>query len=465
MLVILVACGGLTLAILPALITSSTYSPDRMFKNIQVVTQTVHFWCTVSLCTVSLWFIWKRQQWKNSGTIVFLAQDELSICNNHQNSYSNESTFENNVTVSAANMVNGQQIYSMYHTVPYFQIVIFGIGCGLWLLCKVVHILFFDLDEEMSFGYREVMDVTDNSIYLVLILIQIIFFTKFDNVVFPNKRLFHYSFAMMIADKMWVWLLVTLRHYVKLSSGGENCTHEENHQNNTGNSTILSPFHTAINMSLLFLEPFFLEFLNLSVCVLFHLWNLSGTNVTRQNVGSGRDAMSGAGTYPQERRLRCIRRIRPISDNLSEIDPQRETLLSRSENKGHNHDNRRKNVLDLFLVGVSIIFFLFVGAGILVTNLLLTLNEFNDFVKPLKGNQNYLYRGIQIVGFLPAVIICPIVSYKLNKNTRHSSSSNTNYLLLFTASSSFIWFILRFTATADIIFSNKETISQLFLQT
>ena len=164
---------------------------------------------------------------------------------------------------------------------PILQTVIFGIGAGLWLLCHMLEgIISFCSSTDISYG--EMISKVDVTLYLLSIAIQVVFLVQYDGAILPNIPLFHYSIALMVADKVWVWLTVTLGNIGDILSQHEVDQLPMNKISNfSGNISVLynssePAFYTAFEIASTFLEPFFIEFLTISMGVLLHLWNVIG---------------------------------------------------------------------------------------------------------------------------------------------------------------------------------------------
>ncbi|XP_072051554.1 uncharacterized protein [Amphiura filiformis] len=429
MLVLLISSTGMALAMLPALVSSSKYNPEQISKNIQSVTQPMHALISILMCIICLVFIIRKKVWTLSEKVVFLKDHQLESSDNINNDMNQQHTGNSEVAS---------------HRVPHLQIVVFGIGCGLWLLLNIMYI---GTHEPGHYSYVSIIRILDSGVYLILVLVQIVFFLWYDGAIFPNHRVFHYIFALMIADKIWVWLLVTLRHYVKLSAATPNSTHSHDSH---GNKTDI--YQVTVHISMLFLEPIFLEYLNMSVCVLFNLWTLIGHSYCRRQRIFGRHSNNLEDDYRDEDRCefdqRDTRRHQTTDDSSDAESEQARLLTVRVRAQGVSKNQKLYVVIYMFILIVA-------GVGFLFTNLLLTLEQFEYLKLFGDGSEipNVIYRAIQAAIFLPFMILCKLAIHQLNKRTQVSAVVKTDALLLFTSATNYIWFILRFIATTSIIFS------------
>ncbi len=150
-----------------------------------------------------------------------------------------------------------------------FQIAFFGCGAIIFLA--------FILTSKMSslhmVFYTDWVSVLDTLTYLSSVAIQIVFLIKYDSAILPNHWFFHYSIALMVTDKVWLWLTVTMDRLDEVVARNANGSFELRILHT--NSSVNPSFQTAIYTCLVFLEPFFVEFLTIAMGVLIHLWNFT----------------------------------------------------------------------------------------------------------------------------------------------------------------------------------------------
>ena len=247
MLVFLLGSAAVALAFVPVLISSSK-NPSRIATNARNITQPVHVVCSISMSALCVYFVIKKNAWKSRGRVQFVERKPQRINSSRRCSY-------NSADLQISNSMSIQ-----HQTIPFAQMIVFGVGACLWLTFSI-------LSDINTFGksYEHVISNSDEFIYLISIVIQMAFLAKYAGAILPNSSLFHYSIALMIADKVWVWLTVTLGDLVHVShqrAGNISIYPIYSNFSNftTVNTSSETTFHKVVDACMIFLEPFSLSF-------------------------------------------------------------------------------------------------------------------------------------------------------------------------------------------------------------
>ena len=452
MLVFLLGSAAVALAFVPVLI-SSPNKPTQISKKARNVTQPVHAICSVLTSGLCFYFVMKKKSWKRTGRVIFIDRTDRQTEASRRYSYN---------SLDNPNL-KPRSIRDTQLEVPMLDMIVFGIGACLWLMCAITSNICFN--DHFAENYANLVSSVDICIYFFSIIIQMIFLAGYAGAILPNDSLFHYSIALMVADKIWVWLTVTLGDLVEVSSEHHNkipsypIHHMGNINNNftSLNKSSETTLYKVLEVSIIFLEPFFIEFLTISIGVLFHLWHLIG-NVQKHNRRLGLAGNETTETDPNER-LQDYSFL--INENLNRnrrIFGCGGSDLAESEGnsllKENQHDIRIRSMKETFFLGIFITFILLIAVGSFIAELFWNNGPFHKLEHHLSNEtQYYLFRGIQIVSFFPMTLMAVVSIYKTYKKNACWSSSFTSsdYLLFFTAAANFIWNILRLIAAATVL--------------
>ena len=337
--------------------------------------------------------------------------------------------------------------------IPILQTVTFGIGAGLWLVCHMINGIVSFCSTDIS--YADMIAEIDVTLYLLSIAIQVVFLVHYDGAILPNTSLFHYSIALMIADKVWVWLTVTLGNIGNISIHlKENRLPIYPVSNFSGNISVLHnssaiASYTVFDITSTFLQPFFIEFLTISIGVLAHLWNLIGKKHDIRNL---QDSHENADNWSQNEGNK---------DDVCVINSERERLLARNEaggespNMEENHRNGVHLKIKKLITGMFVIFIIILAACYLFSQLTWGAGgALHKLVKHLSfRTQNYLSRAIAMGVFFPVTVMSMVSLFKSYRNNSYWSAgfSSSDYLLFFATIATFIVFILEFIAATTIL--------------
>ena len=226
------------------------------------------------MSTICLYFVIKKNTWKSTGKVRFIESKPRQIKSSRRYSYN---TFDEQGR-NSSDIQNQEHVQNM----SLVQMIVLGVGASFWLIFDIISEA--NCFENITKSYGDFVSSMDEIIYLLSTVIQMVFLAKYAGAILPNKSLFHYSIAPMIADKVWVWLTVTLGDLINVSSHQHVdifpihiAMNFSNHSIPLNNS-IETTFHEVVQVFLIFLEPFFIEFLTISIGVLFHMWHMIGSN-------------------------------------------------------------------------------------------------------------------------------------------------------------------------------------------
>ena len=430
MTVFLLGSFSVALAFVPVIVSQD---PHQIEIRARQISQPVGAICLILVSASCLYFITQRKRWEDSGKVHF-RQEQQGRNQDHGRNDNDE---------AVATFANTQQ------GIPMLQMIVFGIGASLFMLCSTIHTIMFEEKDT----YRMWMTTLDEIFYLPSIAVQVIFFIKYDGAFLPNWSLFHYSIALMIADKIWVWLTVTLADIALVSS--ENITTQSDSFNST--------FHYVIDSSLVFLQPFFMEFLTVAMGVLFRLWSNIGKYQREEHIEPADDGISNPNIQQDNNAnvsnaayISQMTRDCDIDDEVSSEITEQQSLLrsaSRNSTKVLQVSERAKTIL-------FIAFAFVISMGLLLNVLILEhIPPFQHIAVSLSGRMQYnLHFGFLMSVYLPVTITCIFTSYKIyqTNNCMTVHLATADYVLLFTAAANFIWFIFRLIAGINFLSTDTE---------
>ena len=431
MLIFLLGSAAVALAFVPVLVSSSS-EPTSISTNVKKITVPVHGVCSIFMSALCVYVLIKKKKWKSIGRVQFIERGERR----QRSALWDQHSLEDR----------------QFQKMPILQIVVFGIGAGLWLLCRIIQggVLFCTITD---ISYGEIISAVDDTLYLLSIAIQVVFLVHYDGAILPNTSMFHYSIALMIADKVWVWLTVTLHKIGDIYKEDELPIYSVgNFSGNISvlrNSSAIAPY-TVFDVTSTFLQPFFIEYLTISIGVLVHLWNFIGKE---HEIHDLLESHENDDLSPNERN----------NENVCVINLDRECLLAQTEASGEclseeeNHQNQIGVHLKIrsLLMGMFIIFITIVAACNLLSQLILGKEgPLHKLVRHLSAKtQSYLSHSIAAGVFFPVLVTSVVSLFKSYRNNSYWSTgfTSSDYLLFFTTIANFTFFILQFIAAATVL--------------
>ncbi len=446
MLVILLGSFAVALAFAPVLIDPE-HGPKKVEKNARYVTIPGGALCLILVSVFCIYFIIKKASWKANGTVKFIE-------NRDRNPHSpSRRRFDHLYGERHQRSPQGTRSKA-HHEMPVLQIIVFGIGAGLFMLCNLIQTILFEAEDP----YWEWVNLLVAILYIPAIVIQIYFFIKYNGAILPNWPLFHYSIALMMADKLWVWLTVTLNDITYILS-------DDNVNNSSLDNATKSKLEIAVETSLVLVQPFFVEFLTVSMGILVLLWNDIGkcrrteedSNTGMESVtspGGGHDDYAYVINSEQEDHIT----VNNASDELPFDFEQRDLLGT-----GANQSTERSFVSEKIKTGLFTAFAVVFAILLLLRAFILDhFFPFEHVADLLSDKTEYILSyGLVIGVYSAALIACKITTHKIypTEDLLLTSFSSSEYLLVLSAASHFIFFIFRVIAgTTFLSMHSTDTI-------
>ncbi|XP_072050477.1 uncharacterized protein [Amphiura filiformis] len=420
LLVFLLGTLGIALAFAPVLVLPS-YHPRAFATNVANFTTVVGGMFALSVATTSLGLIIGRKKIEGKGYVQFPTESH----SNHR--VTHPALDVNGQYISLSSPSRGHENINIHR----FQLVLFGIGGIIYLIIDLV---------KMSYNQTTVeaiVVITDDVTHLISLAAQMIFFIMYEGALLRNVTALHYAIAMMIADKVWTWISLTLSSVADIA-------HQPNigHSNNSTN---------ALETSQSFLEPFFIEFLTTCVGILLYMWSSIGKKPQRRTcfedeTGTDDEVYSPYRNYDsiitesQEHRL-----LSNDGDTVSDRTMLRSMMNVELQDTSTLFPKSAKRVGVLLSVITSVSYLI---AGLILRDG--PLEYVGDSLRPF--DRMYILLGVKVVVFGPLTILCTISAYKMYKNTNHTpaSLSTNDYLLLVTTAGVFLWFLFKLIATIAV---------------
>ncbi len=421
----LLGSAAVAIAVVPILMISSTYEFQQVFDDVQHVTHSFHALCSGIMSALCVYFIFKMKSWKNSGKLQFMKSTPRTTVRPAQS-----------VMQLSGEDTGKHQAYKPYK-VPILQVVVFGVGACLWLTFRIIYAASFYDDVEWD-------QIMNEATYMLWIPIQIWFLVKYDGAILPNSYVFHYSLALILADEVWLWLSETLNHIAVDPI-------DDYVRNNSEMNLNISAFYKTVEIGTVFLQPFFMEFLAISIGVVFHLWNAVGTKITEE------DVVQGVSNGDQDYHV-------IDSDQHDRGTPDLDCSFNTSAQRGPvestticDKDVSKSSLITTYLYSL-VVSGLAVGLFFCVL-ILSQISPFDSTADSLKDHTKYMLSySIQIATFITTIIGCIVAKYKAYKNNNLLlvSFSSSDYLLFFTCALNFTWFFFRIISSATFLSTHSE---------
>ena len=192
------------------------------------------------IAMVGLGFVWKHASWVDNGTVVL----------------HNQSIHLNSDTIHLQS--ENDELEQSHHSAS-FQHALFGVGSILYLVCDILN---------GAISYPEDSDIAMLTLigvsYLACTVVAVIFFNKYNGVTLKQSQLVQYCIAFIIGGIISVLVSITVKPLWTL-----NLDEPTNSSNSTDSEL---NFESVIKVTGNFLQPFFVEFLSMSLGCLFSLW-------------------------------------------------------------------------------------------------------------------------------------------------------------------------------------------------
>ncbi|XP_072045512.1 uncharacterized protein [Amphiura filiformis] len=291
-----------------------------------------------------------------------------------------------------------------------FTLFVFGIGSIIWCILKII-LNSFDHIDNVYYVY------IDNVLNIISLCVQLVFFYDFIHEKLPNLRILHYSISTMIGIKMWSWIGAILEPLWDMDDFED------------GNIT--EGTEDFFEFSEEFFEPFYVEFSTIAVGVLFSIWH---------SMKRGDEKEHKPQSYRKPVGVDLDNYI-PDTDSESDDDADSLVLLRHQSRPMYN---KKAIITAATLTGIT---FTVVSALATIDEVILDLTT-----------RVYIYRGVTVIFFTPLMILSAALLYKLGSLPSVAASfiNGNEYVLLFTACSESIYYILRAVAAIGYLTMVKQ---------
>ena len=365
--------------------------------------------------------------------------------------------------------------------------IIFGLGSLLFYICRLLK---FSL---MSRFYEETFNTINNGIYILCFVAFFFFLRLYENASLKNCALFHFAIAVTISVEVCTWTIVTVSPLwtVRLASNSSSVM--------INNSVSYNVLETVEG----FLNPFFIEYLIMSMGIIFNLWKTMRFPIIKVHKHPEESSYSQC---DQEDALQVslpygslittdgsplITEGSGIQEDTYSIDQGE--YFSRSvahryarceANGSQNTSLTRKIVTNrsrCCRMTIAISTYLLAGLAYLSAGLLLGHGPSGIASGSLgKYTRIMLYKAIQVCVYTPLFFSFLIVLHNIHKSSGSARMSpslvGSDYLLLSSAGVNFFYFLMRAIAAAYSLSSHLSyfiflmvfsilSIVQMWLQT
>ncbi|XP_072050356.1 uncharacterized protein [Amphiura filiformis] len=409
-LVFLLGTLGVALAFAPVLVLPS-YNPIKLGANVTNFNKILGGILALTVATTSLCLVIGKRRLEEKGYVQFSITSRTNRDVNHSTSGDNR---------------HRNSRSRVYKNVNRCQTILFGIGGAIYLVIGLVQNISEDTFEEMA------ASVAEKVMHLISLMTQMVFLIKYEGALLQNVTLLHYAIALMIADKVWMWISLTLSSAADIAYQTDA---------NNSNSTHWSLLETSES----FLEPIYIEFLITCVGIFLYMWSSMGKNVQRRfdvepesddEVYSPNHTYGSIITESEERRR--------LLSNDGDSESQRDWFNSRS-----NSELQYTSTLFLKIAKrVGVLLVVIVSIGYSIVGFILRdgpLEYITDSIGPY--NRLNILLGIKIALFGPLTVLCMISAYRMYKRPDITPPSFPNdYLLLGATAGIFLWFLFKLIA-------------------
>ena len=347
--------------------------------------------------------------------------------------------------------------------------ITFGLGSLLVYICRLLK---FSL---MSRSYDEdtVIDAINNGIYILCFVVFFFFLRLYENTSLKNCALYHFAIAITISVEVCVWTIITVSPLWTMRSTGNSSSVILN------NSVTYKVLETVEG----FFDPFFIEYLMMSMGIMFNLWKSMRFPLTRVHRDVEESPCSQCGqendlklSLPYGRLIATddsplITEDLGIHEDNDSVDNQ-DVHFSRSV---HGYGRRCCKLT----IAMSV--YLVASLGYFSAGLLLVHGPSGIISDSLgKSTRIILYKVIQVCVYTPLLFSNIIVLYNIHKSSKTVGVSSSlvagDHLLLCSAGLNFSCFLMRTIAATYGLNSNLDyfivlmvmsilSIIQMWLQT
>ena len=268
----LLAGCGLTLAILPMLISMATCTHDdyNFTYFIYFIANYVKTLYAIFFTVIWVLVLFRMKNWIVNGYVRVPPRPVHHGYN---------LTGDDIQDVERIQPVNQESSLKNKHlpvkTFPY-AITCFGIGGFVYLTCQFLATISLRINIDGESGWiihYIIVSSTRDVLNLFTVIIQTVFFVMFKGITLKNCTFFHYIITLIIVGELWSWFSLTIRPIQILTF--ESCRPFVVLGNGTYEEVIE-------NMDTIF-EPFMVEFLTICIGISFDLWYTMDKTKEQQN--------------------------------------------------------------------------------------------------------------------------------------------------------------------------------------
>ena len=277
--------GVFALTVLP-LFSCSTNPSHKLFDKIRNIGDITMCLYGLVMVVVLVLFVLRRKRW----ITVVNGEHRGSV----QQTMLNATPYaENNAKLLGVM----KSLYARCHKNKLIGLIVFGIGTSASLAVEMLHRYYCWLNwlsPGNSFPNPSILFA--GGLIIVLWIAQFSFLVTYSGKILQKSVLFYYLIAILIIGNIWILLFITFEPLIDVICGKHTCI-PKTESNGTSSSDIVDKARHL-------LEPFVVEFLTISLGVLFGLFNKmtiytgnSGNNTASRSVfnqtSANREALSG----------------------------------------------------------------------------------------------------------------------------------------------------------------------------
>ena len=399
---------GVALAIAPLL-------TEDQLKDDLIVTASYYFGFTYILLfiVICLVFVWKHKGWVNDG-IVTQRQQRIIRSNSHL-----QQLLQPSHELRSQTQLEESQNLS-------FQIMLFGIGSILYQSVGFLQEAYKPEDTKIK--------LVDRSLLLLSCIVYIVFLRIYSDSILKYRQFFQFSVAFITGGVVCIWVILTVRPLWNLDSTA------------THNATRLEfDLDTVIDVSATFLQPFFIEFLSISLGCLACLWQSMRDSTLSNLDNSTYDQQS----YENEREQR--------QDYGTSLDAENQSTTSVTQRSFWSHKLQKR----VFIILSVVMGFAYIAVGIAFVFLNTGTNQ------SVASHMHIIARGSFILIYMPGVIFALVSLKKLQSSTDNipkiKQFTTVDYILLLTTGVQFIYNILELIAAVISLYHIEGVVDIFYM--
>ena len=316
------------------------------------------------------------------------------------------------------------------------QITLFGVGSFAYAICYILNVA--------SRHRISIVRSTNNGILLGCIILIIVFLHRYNGAYLKGCHLFQYSIAFMIGAEAWAWIFITVKPLWTLSVNISSLT--PNVSGRVDNK--LHPnFETVTEVIATFLQPFFVEFLSITVGCLLALWK----TMSKDSLLGTENEESYNARNRNSRQSLCQEQNGHIQDYGTLLEA--EYLIQR-----RNSEETRTSKIHKYL---GFAFSCLIGLGYFSASQILIVGPFSGISSNLPDTtRSIIITIVQAVVYLPlfVAVVISIHTFQGHSNTTETirQFTTSDYLLLFTSAANVAFYSLKTIGVVGLFYVESE---------